>query len=436
MPSSYSTDIVIFGGGVAGLWLLNRLAAEGYRTILLEQDRLGGGQSINSQGIIHGGLKYALHGAFSGASRAIADMPRRWRGCIEGQGEIDLSACRVLSPHFLLWSGAGPGGAMKAFLGSKAVAGKAKRAQAGEIPQILRGRGAVYALPDFVLDAQSLIGALALPHRHRIHSIGAPESADSPEKRAGPAPAHSGPARRIEFNCGSAGRELILRTRGKPLTIRARRYIFCAGEGNRRLIEQAGLRLPRCQTRPLKMVSASGASLPPIFLHVLGEGLGVTPALTVTSHRNAAGAPVWYLGGALAEAGTSRSDAAQIQAAKCELADLLPTACLNNLRWRCLDINRAEPASSEGRRPDNAWMSAEQDIIVAWPTKLALAPVLADLVVQSLCDDGIRPRAGSNAARPAAPVSQPGSSATHGLAPEPLVSGLPGPPPLARPFWN
>ena len=436
MPSSYSTDIVIFGGGVAGLWLLNRLTAEGYQAILLERDRLGGGQSINSQGIIHGGLKYALHGALGGASRATADMPRRWRDCIEGHGEIDLSACRVLCPHFLLWSGAGFGANMKAFLGSKAIAGKTEPAAPDEIPEILRGRGAVYRLPDFVLDAESLIEALARPHRNSILSIATPGFADSPEKRFAPESAAVGAAERFEFKCSANRRELILRTMGEPVTIKARRYIFSAGEGNKRLIEQAGLLLPRCQTRPLKMVSVTGDSLPPIFLHVLGEGFSATPRLTVTSHRDASGRSVWYLGGELSEEGTNRGDDAQIGAAKRELAELLPEVYLNDLRWRCLDINRAEPASPGGRRPDNAAISAEQDIIVAWPTKLTLAPALADLVMQTLRDDRIEPGADSEAGSEKDSVSPPGRLASTGHAADPFFPSLPGPPPTARPFWS
>lgn len=77
MPSELSTDIVIVGAGVAGLWLNARLRALGYSTVLVENARLGGGQTFKAQGIIHGGAKYALHGALTGASEAIADMPRR-----------------------------------------------------------------------------------------------------------------------------------------------------------------------------------------------------------------------------------------------------------------------------------------------------------------------------------------------------------------------
>ena len=79
MSQSLSTDVLIVGGGIAGLWLNARLRQQGFATVLVERGSLGGGQSLKSQGIIHGGAKYALHGALTGASEAIADMPRRRR---------------------------------------------------------------------------------------------------------------------------------------------------------------------------------------------------------------------------------------------------------------------------------------------------------------------------------------------------------------------
>lgn len=393
MTSSYSTDIVIFGGGVAGLWLLNRLTSEGYQVMLLECGGLGGGQTINSQGIIHGGLKYALHGSVGGAARAIADMPERWRDCIAGDGEIDLSACRVLSRHYYLWSGSGLHARLKTFLGSKAVAGKAVTAEPDEVPQCLRGRGALYRLPDFAVDAQSLIEALAAPHQNRIHGMS---------------------GEWVNFNRTDESRELLVRLDENLVALRAQRYIFCAGEGNEELLARAGMSTPHCQVRPLKMVSVSGSSLPSLFLHVLGEGLSATPALTITSHQNEAGEPVWYLGGGLAETGVARSDAEQVAAAKDQLARLLPELAVHDLQWRCLDINRAEPATSQGKRPDTCVITEEEDVIVAWPTKLTLAPALSDMVLQRLRKDDVKP------------------SNVHSLTPD----GLPGPPPLTRPFWN
>src|SRR5688500_2310975 len=96
-------DIVILGGGIAGLWLLNRLRDAGYSVLLLENSALGAGQTIASQGMIHGGLKYALGGALTGASEAIADMPQHWQRCLQGQGDVDLRGTQLLSDTYYLW---------------------------------------------------------------------------------------------------------------------------------------------------------------------------------------------------------------------------------------------------------------------------------------------------------------------------------------------
>ena len=58
-------DVAIIGGGIAGTWLLRLLSQKGYNAILLEQNELGCGQTLASQGMVHGGLKYALTGLLS-----------------------------------------------------------------------------------------------------------------------------------------------------------------------------------------------------------------------------------------------------------------------------------------------------------------------------------------------------------------------------------
>ena len=78
-PDSVQLDAILAGGGIAGLWLTNLLHARGYRVALLEADTVGGAQTLASQGMIHGGIKYALGGSLTGASEAIATMPGRWR---------------------------------------------------------------------------------------------------------------------------------------------------------------------------------------------------------------------------------------------------------------------------------------------------------------------------------------------------------------------
>jgi len=433
--TGYATDIVIFGGGVAGLWLLDRLVARGYRVILLERGGLGGWQSINSQGIIHGGLKYALQGVLARASRATLDMPQRWRECIAGRGELDLSGCRILSENFHLWSGSGLASGLKTLLGSKMLAGKAELLAKENVPVPLQGRGPVYRLADFVIDTASLAEVLAAPHGARIRAI---RQAESDSQAIGPRPGsaqeQAGQWEFLGFRQGAGVRELLLRVAGETFAIKARRYVFCAGEGNERLIEQARLRTPRSQRRPLKMVAATGLGLPPMFLHVLGEGLRATPQLTITSHRDCEGAPVWYLGGDLAESGVARSDQQQIAAAAGLLEKLFPGVAPGGLQWRCLDIDRAEPASADGRRPDNATVVSEEDVLVAWPVKLTLAPALADQVEQRLHEAGVAPRQDSPPPVPEEPLQRAnGSPASKSDA---MPSCATAAPTLTRPFWS
>ena len=104
MKKTIETDIAIIGGGIAGLWLLNELRQQGFSVILLESATLGGGQTHKSQGIIHGGTKYALQGSMTEAAQAIAEMPDVWRACLEGQGCIDLTGVPVLSQQQYLFS--------------------------------------------------------------------------------------------------------------------------------------------------------------------------------------------------------------------------------------------------------------------------------------------------------------------------------------------
>ncbi len=96
-------DVLIFGGGAAGLWLLNELARRGDRVLLLEAGRLGAGQTIASQGIIHGGLKYTLQGALTPSAVQIREMPGLWRDCLAGRRLPDLGGVRLRAAHCHLW---------------------------------------------------------------------------------------------------------------------------------------------------------------------------------------------------------------------------------------------------------------------------------------------------------------------------------------------
>ena len=96
-------DALIFGGGAAGLWLLDRLSRDGHHVLLLESRALGSGQTVASQGIIHGGLKYTLSGLLTKSAKNIREMPNVWRDSLLGKSTPNLTRTRVRSDCCYLW---------------------------------------------------------------------------------------------------------------------------------------------------------------------------------------------------------------------------------------------------------------------------------------------------------------------------------------------
>jgi len=363
-------DIAIYGGGIAGLWTLARLRAAGYRCILIEHTALGAGQTIASQGIIHGGIKYALTGSASDASREIAGMPAIWRACLEGSspsGHPDLRAVTVLSQRQHLWTAGGVAARIAGAAASRVIRTEVRRLDAAERPDWLdaaRGLGGidVYTVEEPVLDPGSLLRCLA---------------------------------------AASAG---CITTAAAAANIRPRVRILTAGAGNEDLVRQftgersANDAAPRMQRRPLHMVMARAATAghwPLIYGHCISAS--PTPRLTVTSQRDAAGRTVLYLGGALAEEGVSRSPQEQIAAARAELRACLPRLDLTGAQFATLRIDRAEAATPTGARPDGPIIAPvptppdQPRTLAVWPTKLAFAPLVADRLLETIRQGGVEP---------------------------------------------
>ena len=136
-------DIIVIGGGIAGLWLANTLKSAGYNVILIEKEKLGAGQTLASQGMIHGGQKYVLEGRPTNLAREIAKMPKRWDLCLEGRGKIDLTSVKVLSGTQVMW----PGGAWLSFPkvldAAKSIGAKMKKLKGSEFPAPLGEEGTI-----------------------------------------------------------------------------------------------------------------------------------------------------------------------------------------------------------------------------------------------------------------------------------------------------
>jgi len=368
MTQSYSTDFVLFGGGIAGLWLLKRLRQAGYHAILFESKSLGGGQTLASQGIIHGGLKYALGGSLTGAATTIAGMPARWRQCLAGTDPVDLSDVEVLHDSYYMWSDSSYRSRLKTFLGSKSLVGKVRQVQQDEYPASFANattEGSLYKLPDFVVNTDSLVWSLARDAGDHLFAL-------NPEQ--------------LKFQFAADGKcsGVLLQAEDTEIAIRSQRVIFCAGEGNAGLIQQAGLAGVQAQTRPLNMVYLKKKNLPPLYVHCIGDDFGLTPRLTVTTHQAADGSSVWYLGGELAESGVGKSDDDQKTAAKSLVQTYFPWVDIEDAEWQCFAINRAEADSNTNTRPDGHFLAEENNIITAWPTKFTLTPALGDSLMEHL----------------------------------------------------
>ena len=381
MTQNIETDVVVIGGGIAGLWLFRSLSLKGYKAVLLEQGSLGGGQSIKSQGIIHGGTKYTLTGNLTGASQAISEMPDRWRKALVGKGgknEPDLSSAKVLSEHHYLWSPGDIGSRMTSFFASKAVRGRVEQLDSTNFPAIFKHdgfRGKVYELNEIVLDIASVIKSLT-------------EGLENQTLRVNWASAEEGGNTRLISDNGTI-QYIEIQQGEQTIHLKAKRYVTTAGEGTEELMKLWGIEKPKMQIRPLHMPMVRLSHPEPIYAHCLGTS--AVPRITVTSHPDKDGKWVWYLGGGIAEDGVKLSEQELISTAKKELSKLLPWVNLEDAQWATLKVNRAEPKQSKLLRPDAAFCQPVKNGIVSWPTKLALAPNLADEVIRMLEEAGVAP---------------------------------------------
>ena len=351
MDSAALTSIpnLVIGGGIAGLWAHARARACGLPSILIAPE-LGGGQTLLSQGIIHGGTKYALNGALTGASEAIKGMPERWLAALNGTGEIDLTNVQIASRHQLMINNDSLGGKVTQFFASKALRG---RVDTVTPPDFLPSSAKVYQLNEPVIDTHSLIQALA-----QTDGI------------------YAGHVDQLDPETGVV-------TLQSGVRVQAENILLAAGEGNEAILTSSQIDSPQMQRRPLQMLVGFG-DLPPLWAHIVGTGS--KPLATITTHNGA-----WYVGGGIAENGVELNETEFVKQAPASLAKLLPSVDLSSVLWESVRVNRAEPASKDKARPDHPYYSRQGRLGIAWPTKLALSPALADQALQHFTD-GTQPK--------------------------------------------
>lgn len=349
-------DALIFGGGIAGLWTLDHLLRLGHRCVLLEAEALGAGQTIGSQGIIHSGVKYTLGGKIPGAASVIAGMPQVWRDCLAGRREPDLSPTRMRGEACHLWTTR----SLMSFLGLQGarvgMVSRPRKVKPAHRPAILAACRSVHRVEEPVLSPPSLVETLA---RRLTASL-----------------------LKFDGDSLSIDRGVVrVAAGGDPLTFEPRSLILCAGAGNERLRETAGLPPGAMQRRPLHMVLVRGKHLARLNGHCAD---GMRTRVTVTWDETSGGEIVWQIGGQIAEDGVGMDEASLIAHARKELHAVLPGLTLDGLAWSTYRVDRAEQRSGSGQRPEDVSVLREGGVITAWPTKLVLAPRLAERVAAEL----------------------------------------------------
>jgi len=358
MASVGSFDVVVVGGGIAGLWTLARLRQRGFNAILLEKHALGGVQSIASQGIIHGGTKYALGGRLGDSAKAIGDMPRIWSECLQGSGELDLSAAQVLTSSQLLWSGENALSRVAGFFAGKMMQDRMQSLKASQFPAPFDHaafKGSVYQLNEPVLDTASLMHSF-------YQQFG--EFCFQTELLQGSTP--------NRLRCLDRHKQII--------EIETKKLVLTAGKASANILQMLGYTLPAMQLRPVHMVMLKG-DLPELYAHCLGAS--ANPKVTITSSR-IDGQICWYVGGGIAESGIHRDRSQQIKVAKQELAEVLSWLDFSNVEWATVMLDRAEVETAGNKRPESSFVEQQGDLITVWPTKLAFAPKSASQVLALL----------------------------------------------------
>ncbi len=376
-PADIHTDILLLGGGIAGLYLLKLLGNLGYDCILIEKDQLGSGQTLQSQGIIHGGLKYALGGNLNAESDAIKEMPDRWRKLLAGEETVDLSNTKVIAKTQHMWSAGKLASKFTSFFASKLVRGRIDKLKKDQMPALFQAQqftGSVYKLTDLVVDTPSLLNNLCQGVEQRIlqgeaTSFGTDET-------------------------GNITSSNVTLSNNKSVQIHHQTVIFSAGAGNESLANLADIKSAPMQRRPLHMVMAKHNLPYPLYAH--GLGTGSKPRITITSHATDDGKMVWYLGGEIAESGINRDSESQIIEGKKELNALFPWVDFGDTEWATFFVDRAEPLQRGLIKPDCAYAHEEKNAIVTWPTKLTLAPDLGDRILALIKQQGVTQNTYSN----------------------------------------
>jgi hypothetical protein len=287
-------------------------------------------------------------------------MPERWRRSLAGELEPNLAAARVLSERCHLWL---PRGSIAAWVQSWGfvpllektglLATRPERLPESAWPEALWGSAlAVYSLAEPVIATRSFLKAMAKPHQKALLLYDRTS---------------------VRFN----GEQVEI----SDLRLEPRLIVLAAGEGNAELLQRAGISRALMQRRPLGMLLLRG-DLPPLFGHCV---VGGKTRLTITTPAPG----IWQIGGEIAERLAQEPNPERARRTGIsEVRRWLPAAETPGVKIAIYRAVRAEALTADLRRPSGVHVSrVTPRLLVAWPTKLCLAPVLAEEVFAMLVEE-------------------------------------------------
>lgn len=332
MRLGFDADIVVVGGGIAGLFVLDALRTNGYQAHLIGCPRPGMDQTRWSQGILHSGWKY-----HRGDPRPFPDLTAKWQGMFQGKEQPELPKEALLTSNLLVWGDISSDSSLEPVVTDK--------------PDCL-GSHQAHCLEESIIDPGAVLNHLQLKHH---------------------AYCHQGLVKATRMAGG-----FELNVRGNPIL--TKNLVLTAGTGN----EALGLLLNRpggfMQRRPLRMYLIRGP-LPKLHGHAMRKN---EVALTIHTIRGDHDECTWVVGGALAE------DAPELNANDAEyrlrnaLVSFLPGGLPSGCWWSSYRIDRAEKATPDGQRPDDVCVEKIDGVFYIWPTKLVLAPRAAEKLLTML----------------------------------------------------
>lgn len=349
-------DVLIIGGGAAGLWLLDELRRDGYAALLVERTALGTGQTIASQGILHSGMKHALAGRVGGFVTALRDAGNQWHDCLVGEREPNLQDLMLRGARTFCWRAGTVAGFMGHVGARFALQSGLAYIQKEYRPEPLRHcPGDVFFLEEPIIDPASLLTLLAERNKSSI--------VHATDMRVSSASSGSVTTIRIGTPDGTSGMLL------QPRTI-----VLTAGLGNEALRGACQLPIPAMRRMPLSILTVRGA-LPTLNGFCID---GTRAKVVVTTQRVSAREAVWQVASECvtenAPPGTFMAEAWR------HLNEALPEFPWPQTTLDTHTAVRAEGASPDDLRSNDVAIRSEGNVLTAWPTKLVLVPRLAERV--------------------------------------------------------